>query len=91
MKGSEIIQAIGESIEAEAVNQEDVTSATMAAHIALLDIHSRVLACHAECLGMNAENMLAVCRNETAPYSDNIYKGVMVKWGLINEIGEPII
>ena len=54
-------------------------------------IHSRALACHCECLGMNAENSLAVCNNQTLPYSQQSYEKVMFKWNLINEKGEPLI
>lgn len=53
--------------------------------------HSRALACHCECLGMNAENALAVCGNYTPPYNDAAYYQVMAKWGLMNEKGEPLI
>ena len=54
-------------------------------------IHSRALACHCECLGMNAENAMACCGNYTPPYSDKHYYECMQKWELINEEGKPII
>jgi len=57
----------------------------------ILDLHSRALACHCECLGMNAENSWAVCANTTPPYSMQHYQNAMLKWGLTNEKGEPII
>jgi len=57
----------------------------------ILDLHVRALACHCECLGMNAENSMAVCGNYTPPYNDADYDSVMQKWGLMNEKGEPII
>ena len=58
---------------------------------AIMSLHVRALACHCECLGMNAENAIAVCINATPPYSDAHYNQVMTKWGLTNEKGEPII
>lgn len=57
----------------------------------LRNIHSRALACHCECLGMNAENSLAVCGNYQPPYNDAAYYSVMQKWGLVNDKGEPIL
>lgn len=54
-------------------------------------IHSKALACHCECLGMNAENSIAVCNNYTPPYRDADYFSTTQKWGLTNEKGEPII
>uniref|UniRef100_A0A6M3L8T2 Uncharacterized protein n=1 Tax=viral metagenome TaxID=1070528 RepID=A0A6M3L8T2_9ZZZZ len=64
---------------------------SMQSHELMLSIHSRALACHCECLGMNAENSWAVCANTTPPYNVGHYGEVMQKWGLINEKGEPII
>jgi len=57
----------------------------------ILNLHVRALACHCECLGMNAENAIAVCGNYTPPYNDADYYSVMQKWGLMNEKGEPTI
>ena len=54
-------------------------------------IHSRAIACHCECLAMNAENCYAACRSSRPPYRDADYHAVMQKWGLINEKGEPLI
>jgi len=54
-------------------------------------IHSKALACHCECLAMNAENCYAACRSSRPPYRDAEYYAVMQKWGLINEEGEPLI
>lgn len=57
----------------------------------IFDLHTRALACHCECLGMNAENSLAVCQNRQVPYSNAVYFDVMKKWKLINGEGEPTI
>lgn len=54
-------------------------------------IHSRALACHCECLGMNAENMWAAIANQSPVYVSNHYYQIMQKWGLVNEKGEPLI
>ena len=61
------------------------------AHESMMHLHTRALACHCECLGMNAENSWAVCANTSPPYSVGHYVEVMQKWGLVNEKGEVII
>jgi hypothetical protein len=60
-------------------------------HENVMILHAHALACHCECLGMNAENSLAVCRNETPPYSTNEYFLIMLKWGLVSDDGKVII
>ena len=60
-------------------------------HNKLLEIHSRAIACHCECLGMNAENSIAACNSGLPPYRDGDYFSTTQKWGLTNEKGEPII
>jgi len=57
----------------------------------MLRLHTVAIACNCECLGMNAENAIAVCGNCTPPYGEDAYDSVMQKWGLMNEKGEPII
>ena len=57
-------------------------------HCRLLQLHYQALACHCECLGMNAENSIAVCMNTTPPYTENEYFEVMKKWGLRTESGD---
>lgn len=57
----------------------------------LINLNARALACHCECLGMNAENAISVCDDRRPPYSDDNYLLVMKKWGLVNEKGESII
>lgn len=57
----------------------------------ILELHVRAMACHCECLGMNAENSIAVCNNSVPPYHQQAYIEVMQKWGLVNEKGEVII
>jgi len=59
--------------------------------IHILRMHTNALACHCECLGMNAENCSAACADQSPPFNENHYAQSMQKWGLINEKGEPII
>ena len=57
-----------------------------------LSLHARALACHCECLGMNAENSLAVSMGAaTIPFNNSYYRRAAQKWGLINKKGEPAI
>lgn len=60
-------------------------------HENIMSIHIRALACHCECLGMNAENCQAMCADAKVPFGDYAYNLAMQKWGLINEKGNPII
>lgn len=57
----------------------------------MLRTYSLTLACHCECLGMNAENSLAVCGNYSPPYNNSAYFTVMEKWGLVDKEGKPTI
>lgn len=63
----------------------------MIAHEDAMRLHIKALACHCECLGMNAENAFACCVGKAIPYGDDAYLTTMKKWGLINEKGEPEI
>ena len=54
--------------------------------------HSRALACHCECLGMNAENCIASCKGNTkVPFNIDAYKKAMFEWGLTDKEGHPTI
>jgi len=70
---------------------EEVAKAKEDSFIKIFNLHVRALSCHCECLGMNAENALAICRNQVPPYDDTNYSIVLHKWGLTNEKGEPTI
>lgn len=70
---------------------DEVSQATFKAHTYMLALHTKALACHCECLGMNAENSWAICRDFAPPYTDVHYSKVMQKWGLIDEKGEPTL
>ena len=55
----------------------------------LTELHIRAIACHCECLGMNAQNVWNVIANVEPTYNDGHYHQIMQKWGLMNEKGEP--
>lgn len=76
--------------EVENIAEGDM-EATVVAHTTLLALHIKALACHCECLGMNAENTHAICNNTVPPYDNLAYQSVMRKWELVNERGEVII
>lgn len=61
------------------------------AHEYAMKIHARTMACHCECLGLNAENSWAVCNNSVPPFNQGHYQEIMQKWNLVNEKGEPTI
>ena len=71
--------------------QKTIQFSAAKAQMQLHDIHARAIACHCECMGMNAENSMAVCANKSIPYADDAYLQTMQKWGLVNEKGEPTI
>ena len=82
---------------------EDVVSATdpalmnkiqvQAAHaqMQIHELHARAIACHCECLGMNAENSIAACKGQELLNNDINYQFVMNKWGLTDKDGKVII
>lgn len=63
------------------------------AQMRIHDIHARAIACHCECLGMDAENSteMAVCENGVPPFTNIHYREVLMKWGLTDEKGELLI
>ena len=88
MKGKKIID---DATSAWGTPGLDPNNLVLATHAKLLEIHARALACHCECLGMNAENCQAAMLGRGPVYSDDSYLVCMVKWGLINEKYEPTI
>ena len=88
MTGEEIFIELAKDIKA---NPDSTSLAITFTHTQMLYIHARALACHCECLGMNAENCFASCAGKTPPYGDDNYLATMQKWGLIDEKGKPII
>jgi len=61
------------------------------AQMEMHDLHSRVIACHCECLGMNAEDTIAACEGSKIPYNDKDYNETMQKWGLVDEDNNTLI
>ena len=55
----------------------------------LLALHCRALCAHAECLGLNSANFYCIVKNDAPCYSDETFSQVLMKWGLIDEKGEP--
>ncbi len=55
---------------------------TILAQMKVLELHTRALACHCECLGMNAENCQCACLGQPIAYADHDFLMVMEKWGL---------
>ncbi len=68
-----------------------VSLETLQVHTEIMKLHVRALACHSECLGMNADNFHAATSNEIPPYSNEAYVEVMQKWELVDKEGEVII
>lgn len=60
-------------------------------HARTMDKHARTMACHCECLAMNAENMWAAIANIDPVYLESHYHERMLKWGLIDKEGKPMI
>ncbi len=93
-KGKEIIEKRNETISEMKPSKSNIRQLGIQAelsHTNLMEIHSRVMACHCECLGMNSENTLSAVKGENLPYSDLDYESVMKKWGLIGDKGEVLI
>jgi len=73
------------------VTLDEVVQTTYEIHEKVMKLHFRAIACHCECLGMNAENCHAMCIGSSIPYGNDSYLEAMLKWGLINEEGKPVI
>jgi hypothetical protein len=61
------------------------------AQMKIHDLHSRAIACHCECMGMNAENCIAASINQSPLYGYGDYSGVLTKWGLVDDDNKSII
>lgn len=75
----------------EDLHLTEISFRALQSHEYMLSVHSKAIACHCECLGMNAENSNAVCEGRRPPYADVHYMTVMQKWGLIDKDCKPII
>lgn len=86
--GTEVFEALQKSLE---ISPENTALHMDFAIIQMQFIHARALACHCECLGMNAENCWAAMINQGPAYKSEHYHEVMQKWGISDSKGEPII
>jgi len=90
IKGRDII----DTVIAEAkisTTIEGINILTISGHTSLLEIHARALACHCECLGMNAENSQRAMLGQSMAYADDAYLDCLKKWGLVTEKYKPNI
>lgn len=91
IRGKDIIEKRNETISEMKPSKSNIRQLGIQAelsHTSLMEIHSRVIACHCECLGMNAENNTS---GGNPPYTNLEYDAVMKKWGLIGDKGEVLI
>ena len=90
MKGKKVIEDFINKVDPELMKKIQVLSSI--ASMKIYDLHARAIACHCECMGMNAENAIASCAgSESIPYNDEAFLIVMEKWGLVDKKGIPII
>lgn len=87
-KGNEVINFTAKQI---GLHPNRINELAGLGHTALLEIHSRAMAAHCECLGMNAENMWAAIADQPPIYLSRHYSEMMEKWGLVDKEGKPII
>ncbi len=90
MRGKEVIENAMTMMLKE-YTVEGLDGINLSMHSQLLELHARALACHCECLGMNAENCQRAMLNQAPAYSDDSYLACMNKWSLITEKGDPLI
>ena len=91
MSGEEVFRALDIAIEQLSKTGESYDNLIAFSHMQMLHIHSRALAAHCECLGMNAENCIAAIGDAAPPYPGHSFFEVMKRWGLMDEEGEIII
>ena len=92
MKGIEIIKEFEDVVSATdpaLMNKIQVQAAH--AQMQIHELHARAIACHCECMGMNADNQVAMCSGGVPAYSVLDFNAAMFKWGLTDEEGKVII
>ena len=92
MKGIEIIKKFEDVVSATdpaLMNKIQVQAAH--AQMQIHELHARAIACHCECMGMEAENAIAACTGQEPPYSDDSFLVVLTKWGMTDSGGKVII
>ena len=90
-KGSEIVQIMFDKLENTTETGEDKQTIVETAHVILLEVHSRALSAHCECLGMNAKNCHYASVGRRPPYDDKDYLNTMQKWGIVDKEGKPSV
>ena len=61
------------------------------AQMEMHNLHSRVIACHCEAMGMSAENAIAIDKGDEIPFGDSAYFLTMQKWGLVDGDNNTLI
>lgn len=57
----------------------------------ILEMHSKAMACHCECLGMQSENFWAISSDRAVCYGVEQFHEVLEKWGLIDKDGRCLL
>ena len=93
MKGSKIIKLFNDTVIKQDPSLMDKVQVMAAkAQMEIYDIHSRAIACHCECMGMDIENGFAISEGrKKPPFGQQEFNSILIKWGLINEGNNPII
>ena len=92
MKGIEIIKKFEDAVSATdpaLMNKIQVQAAH--AQMQIHELHARAIACHCECMGMEAENAIVAFDGCAPPYDIESFNAVMRKWGLTDKDGKVII
>jgi hypothetical protein len=73
------------------VAEETSIKQALLIHAACLNNHAHALAAHCECLALAANNSMFEKQGYDTPNGYHSFRGVLQKWGIINEKGEPLI
>ena len=92
MTGAKIIKLFNDTVIKEDPSlMQKVQVLAAQSQMQIHDIHSRAIACHCECMGMEIENTLAIIDDTKPPYMKQEFNFVMQKWGLVDEGNQSII
>jgi len=92
MKGIEIIKKFEDVVSATdpaLMNKIQVQAAH--AQMQIHELHARTIACHCECMGIAAENIVNIGSGGYAACGAADFQFVMNKWGLTDKEGKVII
>jgi hypothetical protein len=90
MTGKEIIEEAEKEIR-NCTDKDGLLAIPILAHTQALDIHSRALAAHCECLAMNSDNCVSASLGAKIQFTESDYYKVLKKWSIIDEKGQPLI